>query len=118
MSTEVIAPKDVRDAFAAYTATDEYANSAKWALVPEHTKGSLWAAFAAGWNARVVQPSSEAVSDEELREVIALEVAKWDQPAIRTSKDLAYWSSARWYQLADNIRALLTHLRPAAKEGA
>jgi len=32
-----------------YKDTDDYANTARWALVPEHTEGSLWAAFAAGY---------------------------------------------------------------------
>lgn len=33
-----------------YRATDEYANTRKWALHEQHVDGSLWAAFMAGWN--------------------------------------------------------------------
>lgn len=39
-------------AWKAYEATPEYENTARWVVKPEHTKGSLWAAFVAGWTAR------------------------------------------------------------------
>lgn len=38
-------------AWNAYKATDEYANTKKWALHEQHVEGSLWAAFMAGFNA-------------------------------------------------------------------
>lgn len=52
-------------AWNAYRATDDYANTLKWArhlsmhlqeaqatIIHPHTEGSLWAAFMAGWKAR------------------------------------------------------------------
>lgn len=38
-------------AWSAYTATEGYANTKRWAIHPEHTEGSLWAAFEAGFAA-------------------------------------------------------------------
>lgn len=38
-------------AWTAYTATEEFANTKRWATNPDHTDGSLWAAFAAGFAA-------------------------------------------------------------------
>jgi hypothetical protein len=35
-----------------YQKTDDYANTRKWAIVPEHVDGSLWAAFMAGFQSR------------------------------------------------------------------
>ena len=32
-----------------YEASDEYANSEKWARIEAHTKGAMWAAFVAGF---------------------------------------------------------------------
>jgi hypothetical protein len=34
-----------------FKASDEFANSKRWAAHPEHLDGSLWALFDAGWNA-------------------------------------------------------------------
>lgn len=36
-------------AWKAYSSTPAYAASKAWALHAEHTEGSMWAAFAAGW---------------------------------------------------------------------
>lgn len=33
-----------------YKQTEGYANTIHWAVHPQHTEGSLWAAFEAGWN--------------------------------------------------------------------
>lgn len=41
----------MRDAWEAYSATPEYANTKSWAIHREHVDGSLWAAFVAGWKA-------------------------------------------------------------------
>lgn len=38
-------------AWTQYSGGPEYENSARWAIQPEHTKGSMWAAFCAGWSA-------------------------------------------------------------------
>jgi hypothetical protein len=46
-----VADKVIRDAWAAYSATDEYANSRRWLAHDEHRDGSMWAAFLAGWQA-------------------------------------------------------------------
>ena len=34
-----------------YKDSESYKNSKRWAVNPEHTEGSLWAAFVAGWEA-------------------------------------------------------------------
>ena len=48
-------------AWKAYQATNEYANSRKWALHEEHVEGSLWAAFLAAWElARAEQREADA----------------------------------------------------------
>lgn len=53
MSAMTPVPKDhpLMLAWEAYKATDEYANTKKWAAYPEHVDGSLWAAFEQGWRA-------------------------------------------------------------------
>lgn len=38
-------------AWKAYTETEEYANTKRWAAHPEHVEGSLWAAFERGFTA-------------------------------------------------------------------
>ena len=45
-------------AWRAYSATDEYANTRRWATHEEHVNGSLWAAFIAGWFAAQRQLSN------------------------------------------------------------
>ena len=37
-------------AWQAYKATEEYANTRRWATHETHVDGSLWAAFVAGWS--------------------------------------------------------------------
>jgi hypothetical protein len=49
-------------AWTAYSEGDEYANSARWAVQPEHTKGSMWAAFCSGWSAGTRHVPSPASS--------------------------------------------------------
>jgi hypothetical protein len=38
-------------AWNAYMESEEFANSKRWAINPDHTEGSLWASFMAGFNA-------------------------------------------------------------------
>lgn len=38
-------------AWKAYSASPEYANAERWLAKPEHRKGSMWAAFCAGYKA-------------------------------------------------------------------
>lgn len=61
-------PKDapVRIAWEAYKASDDYANTKKWAVVLAHTDGSLWAAFYAGFvAAQPPSPVKQENDDEE-----------------------------------------------------
>jgi hypothetical protein len=53
MSTETPVPVDhpLRKAWDAYKARDTYSNTRRWALHEDHVDGSLWAAFAEGWEA-------------------------------------------------------------------
>lgn len=59
MSTQAPVPQDspLMIAWKAYKATPEYANALRWGTYQEHTEGSLWAAFEAGFNARPQPPS-------------------------------------------------------------
>lgn len=49
VSAAVPADHPLRVAWDAYTLTEEYANTLRWAVHPEHAVGSLWAAFAEGF---------------------------------------------------------------------
>jgi hypothetical protein len=59
-------PKDhpLMVAWEAYKASDEYANSKKWAAHPEHLEGSLWTLFMAGFQSAqgVAEPPEPLVS--------------------------------------------------------
>jgi hypothetical protein len=48
-------------AWKAYRESAEYANAAGWAVFPENTEGSLWAAFIAGFEAARVEPVEPAM---------------------------------------------------------
>lgn len=43
-------------AWESHKTTKDYANSKKWAVQPQHTEGSLWALFMAGWLAHAGKP--------------------------------------------------------------
>lgn len=47
-------------AWEAHKKTEEYENSKRWAAMPEHVEGSLWALFWAGWNAARAEALSDA----------------------------------------------------------
>lgn len=51
MPVRTALPKDapLMVAWEAYKATDDYANTRRWATHAEHTEGSLWGAFMAGY---------------------------------------------------------------------
>ncbi len=49
--TPVSKTHPMMQAWTQYSGGPEYENSARWAIQPEHTKGSMWAAFCAGWSA-------------------------------------------------------------------
>lgn len=53
MPEETPVPGDhpLSQAWHRYIATPEYANSLRWARSTDHTEGSMWAAFQAGWAA-------------------------------------------------------------------
>ena len=53
-------PKDaaLMRAWETYKATDEYANTFKWAAQQEHRDGSLWAAFELGWRTATERAAS------------------------------------------------------------
>lgn len=57
--TPVPAQHPMMIAWEAYSNGPEYQNSAHWAVRPEHTKGSMWAAFVAGWRAATRRPPEE-----------------------------------------------------------
>ncbi len=45
-------------AWNAYKASDDYANSLKWAATPDYREGSMWAAFMAGFKAATERSAS------------------------------------------------------------
>ena len=47
-------------AWNAYKASDDYANTKRWAVNQENVDGSLWAAFLEGWNRRAPESSESA----------------------------------------------------------
>ena len=58
-------------AWTAYKATDDYANTLKWALWPhnderkqQYVEGSLWAAFIEGFEAGVGSPTIEVIESK------------------------------------------------------
>ena len=53
MSTLTPCPQDdpLMIAWNSYKQSDKYANTKKWATDPNHTEGSLWAVFEAGYKA-------------------------------------------------------------------
>lgn len=60
---EVPATAPVRIAWDAYTKTEDFENTLRWAVHEEHAKGSLWSAFFSGFFAgamRGVESTSEA----------------------------------------------------------
>lgn len=60
-SQPVPANSPVMVAWDAYKETDQFANAKRWALTPEHTDGSLWAAFYEGFYAAAVNAAASAV---------------------------------------------------------
>jgi hypothetical protein len=72
MSVEAPVPKDhpLMVAWAARKATQDHANNARWAVVPEFTTGALWGEFVAGWEAATpaeVAALRDALAKEEER---------------------------------------------------
>lgn len=88
-----------------YKASDEFQNAKKWAINPDHTDGSLWAAFYAGFFACAVNAAPKMVDDHiaGLRE--AAEIAE-AFPA-RTHGSLATAPYAAAEQAADEIAAAI-----------
>jgi hypothetical protein len=52
-------------AWAAYTASPEYANSLQWAAREEHRQGSMWAAFLHGWRRAERRKADAAAQDDD-----------------------------------------------------
>jgi hypothetical protein len=57
-------------AWEAYRQTDDYANTKQWAIQADHTEGSLWAAFMAGFQAATIRAAElheqiDSASDAE-----------------------------------------------------
>ena len=61
MPTQTPVPDDhpMMRAWRAYQASQEFANSFKWAALDEHRIGSMWAAFCAGYESAKILLNSE-----------------------------------------------------------
>lgn len=86
-----------------YSGGSEYANSARWAAEPEHTKGSMWAAFVAGWSAR----TSTHPAPDALRVAAADLLAEVDATAARIG-----WAD---HGQRERLRRALAALQQGAK---
>jgi hypothetical protein len=76
MSVEgpVPASHPLMKAWIAYKASPEYANTLGWASQPQHTEGSLWAAFERGYRSYERFPMEDRTPDAQPpREVDSLE---------------------------------------------
>ena len=71
MPTETPMPADhpIMQGWQAWRATEDGANSAKWAIEPQHTDGSLWSAYLAGWT-NCAQQTHRATLDADLVEIL------------------------------------------------
>lgn len=114
MSTMTPVPKDhpLMVAWEKYKATEDYANTRKWALHDAYADGSLWAAFEKGWNGAPaeLEPLRERVKELEAerdaatlnasRECQAKHVA-WDKSEALEAElqqlraELASWKEGR-----------------------
>lgn len=80
-----------------YKASEDFENSAKWALDPQHTEGSMWAAFMNGWQARDgVVPNREKLGRLIYECQHKRNGGRWD---LVETKDV-------WYDFADALMAL------------
>lgn len=59
VSTAVPEDHPLMVAWSKYKATDDFSNAKKWAVHTEHSEGSLWAAFLAGFAACEELPRHE-----------------------------------------------------------
>jgi len=99
-------------AWEAYTATEEYANTKRWAVVPEHAEGSLWAAFERGFAARPVSAQIAGKADE--MPVVATEYESPEEVAERiadareaiSTPTRNFWHHRIIVALADALRWL------------
>ena len=53
-----------------YKATDSYLNTKKWASFKEHTEGSLWASFSAGYDAALARVAELKKENARMREAL------------------------------------------------
>ena len=96
-------------AWEAYAATEEYANTKRWAVVPEHAEGSLWAAFERGFAARQ-PPSPIAGKADEMPDFVKADLDEifWKHPPVTPTRTI------RWF--ADDRERLLARITGLAKE--
>lgn len=136
MSTETpIHPNHpVRKAWETYKASPEYANSFRWADVPEHRTGSMWAAFLAGYQAadnedaalRVRIAKLEAAA-KEAREALQAHHAwhaeagtvifREDGEDIEINLGAEYADSVKWLQTTRAIERIDREIGPAIAGG-
>ena len=99
-------------AWEAYTATEEYANTKRWAVVPEHAEGSLWAAFERGFAAQ--STPSPIAGKAEMPEEVRAEVEY-----LRHNREIGglagpVGNAVRW--LADDRERLLDRVEELSGE--
>src|SRR4051812_29551363 len=79
MTTSAPVPADhpLMVAWTAYTATEEFANTLRWASKPEHSQGSLWAAFEQGFRAAADQGEGWRPTHRHVKRGTEYEVIGW-----------------------------------------
>lgn len=94
-------------AWKAHQATEEFANSKKWAAYPEHLQGSLWALFMAGFNAAerraTAAESALAAAREELHNFVRAE--RFNRERFRDDTEFADWVQSRAQHTLAKIKA-------------
>lgn len=105
MNTMAAVPTDspVMVAWTSYKETEEFTNSKRWVVYPEHADGSLWAAFYKGFYAAAFKASEEITA---LRE--KLEEAEKDRDQFSA---IAADREGIWRDIARNSESQLSSLK-------
>jgi hypothetical protein len=107
MTVDAPVPADapVMVAWKAYQETEEFANTKRWASVEEHTLGSLWAAFYAGFYACAAPaPNPQAEAEALIQRVgTRIKLRAAETPSVSTVR-ISLEDAAALLSLAERWR--------------